>query len=38
MLFDDRYSSAEVGICRRDVVEALVVALMVVVLDEGFYL
>jgi hypothetical protein len=27
-LFDDRYSSAEVGICRRDVVEALVVALI----------
>ena len=33
-LFDDGLSPAEVGISGRDVVEALVVALMVVVLDE----
>ena len=33
-LFDDGFSSSEVGIGRRDVVETLVVSLMVVVLDE----
>ena len=33
-LFDDGLCPAEVGISGRDVVEALVVALMVVVLDE----
>ena len=33
--FDDGGSPAEVGIGGRDVVEALVVALVVVMLDEG---
>ena len=35
-LLDDGLRSAEVDIGRRDVVQALVVALMVVVLDERF--
>ena len=35
-LFDDGLSPAEVGISRCDVVEALVIALMVVMLDERF--
>ena len=35
-LLDDGSGSAEVGIGRCDVVEAFVVALVVVVLDEGF--
>ena len=34
-LFDDGIGPAEVGVGRGDVVEALVVAAMVVVLDEG---
>ena len=33
-LFDDGWGSAEVGIGGRDVVQALVVALVVVLLDE----
>ena len=35
-LFDHGFCSAEVGICRCDVVEALVIALMVVMFDERF--
>ena len=35
-LFDDGWRPAEVGICRRHIVQALVVALVIVVLDEGF--
>ena len=35
-LFDDGWCPAEVGVCRRHVVQALVVAPVVVVLDEGF--
>ena len=35
-LLDDGLCPAEVGIGRRDVVQALVVALMVVMLDERF--
>ena len=34
-LFDDGIGPAEVGVGRGDVVEALVVAPMIVVLDEG---
>ena len=34
-LFDDGFGPAEVGVGRGDVVEALVVAPMIVVLDEG---
>ena len=33
-LFDDGLCPAEVGVCRCDVVKALVIALMVVVFDE----
>ena len=33
---DDGLCPAEVGVSRRDVVQALVIALMVVVLDERF--
>jgi len=35
-LLNDSLCPAEVGICRRDVVEALLIALMVVMLDERF--
>ena len=35
LMLDDGCGSAEVGVCRGDVVEALVVAAVVVVLDEG---
>ena len=35
-LFDDGRGPAEVGVGRRDVAEALVVASVIVVLDEGF--
>ena len=35
-LFDDGFCSAEVGICRCDVFQALVIALVIVVLDERF--
>jgi hypothetical protein len=35
-LLDDGLRPAEVGIGRRDVVQALVIALMVVMLDERF--
>ena len=35
-LLDDGLCPAEVGVSRRDVVQALVIALMVVVLDERF--
>jgi hypothetical protein len=35
-LFDDGFRPAEVGIGGRDVVQALVIALMVVMLDERF--
>lgn len=34
-LFDDGRSPAEVGVCLRHVVQALMVTLVVVVLDEG---
>jgi hypothetical protein len=37
-LFDDDIGPAEVGVGRGDVVEALVVAAMIVVLDEGMEL
>ncbi len=33
--FNDGRVPAEVGVCRRDVVEALVVAVVVVMIDEG---
>ena len=35
-LFDDGRGSAEVGVGRRDVAKALVVASVIVMLDEGF--
>ena len=35
-LLDDGLSSTEVGVGRRYVVEALMVAMVVVMLDEGF--
>jgi len=35
-LLDDGLCSAEVGVGRRDVVQALMIALMVVMLDERF--
>ena len=35
-LFDDGFCSAEVGICRCDVFQALVIALVIVVFDERF--
>ena len=35
-LFDDGFRPAEVGVSRRHVAEAFVVALVVVMLDEGF--
>ncbi len=35
-LFDDSRGSAEVGVGRRDVAKALVVASVIVMLDEGF--
>lgn len=35
-LFDDGFSPAEVGIGRCDVVQALMIGLMVVMLDERF--
>ena len=34
-LFDDGWCPAEVGVCGRQVAQCLVVALVVVVLDEG---
>ena len=35
-LFDDGFGPAEVGVCRRHVAQAFVVALVVVMLDERF--
>ena len=35
-LFDNGFCSAEVGICRCHIGQALVVAAVIVVLDEGF--
>jgi hypothetical protein len=35
-LFDDGFCSAEVGICRCDVFQALVIARVIVVFDERF--
>jgi hypothetical protein len=37
-LCEDRFCSAEVGVSRREVVDALVIADVIVVIDEGPYL